>query len=1015
MIFGCRSLQPDTRITSIVAVKDYEGRFDSIAVAQGSTMHIINIDNYEITESYPFQSPIEFLESCNCENRPIFILLRNLHWFIFEGNHLENHGSLFNNYSNRCVHSINQGSPFNNEQLGGPTINATAILRYKESRILHTSHPHFVALHIYHNMIHVIPIDDENRKEPYVIQIVDVNVVDIAFFGPFSVSSRLAVLSDVIPTIPSDASSIERRLTVYSLKNGQDNFTLDFSLKMPVNAYFLLPLHPRLHSTIDVFTYNGLIRVTALEGVGTNIEHLSAYMPPIVVEACHFYDDIYLLCDSCGGLTGASLTVDGPLSTENMMMVGPCNSILAIDKNRFVISSPFGDATFYNFSLINNRFQISKLHSIESYGPISCLRIRDEGLLCSTGRGSNTSIRLFESALTCYPMAEIPVERCLSIFAANYSSQNSLPFFLCMCFFNQTCIMKYDGKNLNLLDWKDIEEISNSQTILFAKNENNNEIIHVSNTRVASINIETGETSSTYGVNGQIVAASLTKHYIVIAIDDDSNIICVLNNKSLSKVKRWKLNKKILLISSTDENISVYLADNTLFLFFLADSKRSQQIPLPHFTTPVSLLTISPDLVIVGTASGNVIRILNSFTRILSENVGESKIILHSIPKSKDHQEGNIVCSGAPPFILKENERKFIQVGDCEDIAIIDNFLCCLQKHVIRIYSFNEHLSAGKMKIKQTIPNILSFVFDANNYVIAHCSNHSILQFQRGIESASYQLPQTDKIISFFKYMDLNGECCTIIGDDFPSITILDSNLQRISWQKMLSTPFNAIMYKSYLVIAREGSLDFFKVKILDGEIEMDRKFIAPAKMLTSDLIVYNSFLITSDINQAITVYSIVHNNLEIISQDNSPKHITNMAMFKDIIFASSLDSMIYMFTVTDNGKLTEIGSYLCDSKVLSFAVNNDYLYFGTEGGGVGVFEQLDDTDYLKLSNELQNLNLETADKKCFPQNFTWNCDNPFINLENLKVLSRIPRRDLQKILKKAQISQEKFDQMNIL
>ncbi|OHT11674.1 hypothetical protein TRFO_03898 [Tritrichomonas foetus] len=1161
MIFTHRTLQPDSQITGIIALRNFEGVFSSIAIAQGPTMKIIDItDGYKVIEKYPFLSPIEVIESVNSDKYPIFILLRNLNWFLFESSKLVQSGSLkkgtllqqdsCDSISYKCSHSIIRKNQFSMNQPGGSSISATENIRFAESRILHTSHPHFIAIHAFHDMIHIISVD-EPKKDPYIIHLIDPNITDIAFFGPFSCSTRLAVLADTF-------RGTSKKLYVYSLSEGQNEFTLEFEEDMPFDSYYLLPLQPQFHSTINIFTNDGLIRVTAPEGLEITVEHLSSYMPPIVLQACHFYEDKYLLCDSCGGLTGANLPIEGSISTETMIEVGSCSGILALDKEHFIIASPFGDSIVYNFKLnnipnhfdqnnsnqnqnkiIDNRslnnhnqnsnkqinnsnnnndisknehnqlkirdfndtviedvddeddennesekeheemcencdlldyhLKIEECFRFESPGPVNCLEFRDDGLICGTGRNKNTSIRLFEPAVSCNLIAEIPVSNCLAIFTATATSKPSKKekIFICLSFFCETRVVLFDGSSISAVNWPCLE--TPSITHLFTDTPLG--VIWVSDKEATIVDRSTGKSLVTNNKFSKepIVAATLTSNYLIIA--DDINVIHVLNNENLTKIKRWKLNKQILLLAATDEEMAVYLIDNSVCLIGLNNFQSisiKKTISLPYFTSPVSMAILKTSTVIVGTNNGNLFKITDSFSRLSSENVNDDKVVLHSFKLTNNHSYENslIICSGSPPFQLVNNERNFISVEKCEDIARTENFMCCLRRDKISIYSINKAL-IGTMKIKQVVPNMLSFAFDPDGCIVAHQDDNetqSVLKFKRGIEIANYSINfngaydntksmssnsngtanntvpinnnndhnysngyshnnsinysnrdrSRELRMSFCKRMELCGNIVTIIGDNAPSITVLDQNLQKISWQKMLGTPYTAIIYCDFLVISREGSLDFFETKNLDGQIEMERKFVVEAHLMTLDMIVKDRFLIAADIQQSLMVFAYENDVFVRVFHDYSCKCLTNLILYENVVFAASLNATLYAFEIDENGRAKDIGQFQCDSRILSFAVNNNILYFGTEGGGIGIFEKVEDKNYINLRNALNELNLTMLADREPPSLFVWDEESPFVDIENLKIIHQLPKNDMMKILQQSKVDRAKLECMNI-
>lgn len=1052
MIFTHRTLQPDNIITGIAAIRDYEGNFSSIAIAQGTTMHIIDITTpeYSITESYHFLTPISVIESAKSDNRPVFVLLDNLNWYILELPKIVRHGSLQKPCCTKCNHFIQKTNQYSYHysddvlyQSSTLPPNAIQNIKFAESRVLHSSHPHYIAVQVYHNIIHVFPIDEQ--RPPYEIHTTEPNIVDIAFFGPFTCSTRLAVLSD---SLMND----NRILSIYSLKDESTHeFTIDDVINLPSDAYHLLPLHPELHSVINVLTNDGIMRITANEGLEITIEHVTSYMPPIILHTCHFYDNIYLLCDSCGGLTGANFPIEGPISTENMKIVGPSSGILVFDKKRFMVTSPFGNSVIYDFSLENNSYNLNPSYTFESSGPIKCLDFRDEGLVCGTGVDSNSSIRLFEKAVSCQKIAEIPISNCLSIFVANGPTADSI--YICMCFFDCTYIVIFDGESITPVEWSD-SKLPSITTILFDDVETG--ILHLSEEEAVVRDRNDGSIISSYSFDSKVISASLSEHNLITA--DVDNVIFIFNSSNISRRKRLTLNKKIILISGIDDIIAAYLIDNTIFLYNFTE-KKQLSISLPYLTAPVSLSLINFDLIIAGTETGKLYKITDSLTNIYSERVGEGKIIIHQF-RSKEDNKLIQFCSGDPPFQLVDDERNFIKACPCEDIGRTSNFLVCLQRRNISIYKVDESL-VGTTKIKLPKPFMLSFAYDSDGYAIVHKdsssfnsnfnshlstklknnnnnttteASQSIIKYKRDDEVARYDFPENNIKISFCRLIELKGQNIIVIGDNIPSVTLLDDSMNKMCWLKLLGTPYAATTYFSYLLISREGSIDFFETKFLDGQIEMERLLVVDAQMMTLDFLVVRKYLVASDALQSLTVYSLNEpdtddkssdNNIDdnndnkkkqidvsIVYHDYSKKQLTKLVLFHDFIFAASLNENIFAFRMDLDGKLTEVGSFRCDSRVLSFAVNENSLFYGTEGGGIKMFELVVDEDYIKVRNQMKELKLNFIANRIPSLPFEWDDTNPFVDIDNLAVLKQIPKKELDKILSKVDVKLEKFNQM---
>ncbi|OHS95995.1 hypothetical protein TRFO_37834 [Tritrichomonas foetus] len=1033
MIYTHRTLLPDEQVTGISAVRNLEGECTSIAIAQGSTLYITDpfSTDRKIRESYPFLSPIEVVESIKAENPTVFVLLRNYNWFIFELPNLKYSGSFSKEgvvLPTRCI--VRHGMFFA-DQPQNVLSSSTATIDFNEKRIVHASHPNFIAVHIHHDVIHIIPTN--KKRNPYIIKFLQQNVISMTFIGPTMCSARLAFLTDY--------DFHQRLLHIYKYSDMNDTFEQEYLEYVPSDSHYLLALHPELQSSLVVITSDGIVRIDSPEGLPLTKEFLSSFMPPIVIHACHFFDDIYLLCDSCGGLSGINLPVSGSIATESMKIIGPSSGIVAFDSNHIFIASPFGDSITYTFIKHENCIKLEEFDRIKSPGPIFSLDYtKEEGIICGTGRGDSSSVRIFERSISCDKIGEIIVTNCLSIFSSKFQEMNlseidqKSSVLLCLCFYESTKFVKFDGNEVIEVDWPSL--IQNEATLLFY--ENSNSIIQVTNNVISKIDKKSGELIKEYKFTDYVVVASYSPSYIVVA--NDQFLIQVIETETLRIVKKWKINKTVLLIAATDDNIAVYLNDNTVFLFYMNDNENVKQITLPRFSIPVSFSIINEDLLILGTNNGNIITITNSMQQISIKNYGNGKILLHTnygISNIYQNNEKNtelnnvnsvnVLCSGDPPFVIgfKEYEidSHFLCSEQCDDICQSSQYMFCLHTNKISIHSFSDIPSyKGTTKIRQKVPGMLDLAI-SNSGLYCHVEKLEDSQHCSDIvKYPSYNNSNTMKYhcisynVSFFKLLNFDEKEIIVIGDDQPSITILDDKLCRISWQKMLGMPYTSCIFHNFLVIARDGNLDFFIIKDLDGQYEMERKTIIEANIMTLDfLIVDNTYLVASDVQQALIVYKFENDTVIKVSQDYSPKKLTKLAFFNNTIFAASVSSNVYAYNIDKCGNIFEIGVFQCCSQVLSFVSTQECLFYGTEGGGIGVFSATDENRFMELQRIIQDSEKVKilADRVPIRQ-FVWNSPDIFVDIDNLKVILNLPPRDRDRILSKANINSECFEKMRL-
>ena len=1027
MVFAHRTLLPDEQLTQAVSIRDIEGLCTSLAVAQGSNLHLINpfSKSLEITETLPFVSPILVIDSFESEKPSLFVLLKNMNWFIFELPDLKFNDTLYRVNPIPPTREIVHHGLFYAEQIPNALSHVTANINFNEKQIVHASHPDFIAVNVFNGVVHLI--STKTKTDPFIINVLYPNVVSMTFIGPTLYSVRLAILTD--------SNGECRMVRVFKFYKNKSQFMLEHTISVPIDSHYLLPLQPKLQSTLAVFTKEGIVRINMPEDLPYSIENLSAFMPSIILHACYFYDDIYLLCDSSGGLIAIKLPVDGYLSTENMKITGPSSGIVVFDKEHFFVASPFGDSIAYKFIKNENNIQLIEFWRIQSSGPIFHLTWEENNLVCCSGRDNNSSVRIFEQLTSCEKLCQFNTDNCLSFFPACLTNDE---FLLCLCFYNSTKIIKFNGSSISSVDWECIP--LETETIIFSNYKDS--IIHASNEFIQIIDKENGESSNKLTLDYKISAGALSTSNIILA--DDSKIIHIIQTDTFSELKKWKLNKIPLYLSATDDYVVTYLIDNKLLLFNISNPTVNQQISLPYFTVPISMEMLNENNIFLGTNDGNLFHISNSLSKITVKNYGNGKINLHKVVKND-----SLICSGSPSFIIDDNGTHLLSVNQCEDICeLSDNFICCINQNVATIYQMRKQLKYTT-KVRQYIPNMLDMESFGVDSII--CFIEDFKEPQKEFETSSNKVSQTKvngaqslvkynngKIeswyktndhydISFFKVLEIpfdenesdnSSTSIIIIGDNQPSITLLDEHLNRVSWQKMLGVPLSACVYKSFLVIAREGFFDVFIVKYVDGDYEFERKTILDAHIMTFDFLVVNDFLIASDIQQALIVYNYDGSNFQKVAQDFSPKQITKLVYFENIIFAASITSAVYAYRINKLGSLVEIGSFQCNSQITSFFVHDNKLFYGSEGAGIGIFEPIKDgaKDLIALqSNFLKLSDLEIIADRKPPSTFTWNQPELFIDIDNLRVINNFPPDELTKLIHNSHTTHKRLMQFDII
>jgi hypothetical protein len=502
MIFAHKTLHPDCRVVGIAALYDAGGRVVHLAVAQGTAMHIIDINEpgYPITQSYPFHSPILAIAPAGQDGGSVFVLLRNHNWLIFCHPRLCRFGTL--DTSNRPHRSIlKRASPTSHHRAASTPI-ATATVNATEDQICYAVCPSYVALHVRSNAIDVIPLHDDAPS--VLIPVLESNIVDIGFVPGRPM--RLAYLGD---------SANGRILHVVAL-GGRPVF----SASLRSDAHSILAVN---ETALIVFTHEGIARVTNDDSIA-RVEYLATFWhrDGIVLHHCHFYDNVYLLCDSCGSLMGGLFTNDGRPRTEFIRNVGPASAVAVIDRRHLVVASPFGDSVIYESNLLENAFTLGEVGRIAATGPVLSMSTLPEGILCATGRGETGALRWFERSLSCKHVGEIPANGCLAVFSA----MSNDVLYVCLCFGEGTKVIVFDGGFLTPVTWDFLSET----VILFAEVATG--FLVVTDNIIRVIDPSTGRVIVGRTFRDATTAAAVSPVFLVVA--DEASGIRVLNVPDLS-------------------------------------------------------------------------------------------------------------------------------------------------------------------------------------------------------------------------------------------------------------------------------------------------------------------------------------------------------------------------------------------------------------------------------------------------------------------------------------------------
>lgn len=102
--------------------------------------------------------------------------------------------------------------------------------------------------------------------------------------------------------------------------------------------------------------------------------------------------------------------------------------------------------------------------------------------------------------------------------------------------------------------------------------------------------------------------------------------------------------------------------------------------------------------------------------------------------------------------------------------------------------------------------------------------------------------------------------------------------------------------------------------------------------------------------------------------------------------------------------------SFECFGFVTAFAAKNNNLFYGTDGGGIGVFSTSEETNLVDLEEIIMNDDNLTVLADHIPRKqFEWDQREMFVDIDNLNVLKSISPQDLKSLLRKAKVDFNTF------
>jgi hypothetical protein len=450
-----------------------------------------------------------------------------------------------------------------------------------------------------------------------------------------------------------------------------------------------------------------------------------------------------------------------------------------------------------------------------------------------------------------------------------------------------------------------------------------------------------------------------------------------------------------LLLAVGDSAVAVVSCAGALTRFALPDLV-PLTTALPATAILASLVFDADGRVLAGTVDGLLLRFDCALGLDLPEHVADGPVMLHSLP------DGSVVASGAPPFQLSEC-RIFFAPCECDDIARAGDFLCCLRDGTLSIYAVGT-TAMGASRFLLRIPGLVTILSDPAGQADAIClvegadRRQALVRYSCNGFTARYDHDSRVRIV-MVRILDFAGTPAFIIGDDRPTVTLIDAHLRVIAGRTMIGRPTAAAVFAGFLVVARPKALDFFSVKHLDDKMELERRMIAEGPSITRDLAIVGAFLVASDQYHAIAVYALQGDTVVKVAEDPLPKCLNRLAVIRNYVFAATFNGAVCAWRIAEDGALTEMGAFWCDSQVHAFCTVEGRLFYGTAGGGIGFFEETDDEALSKIRDGIRDLGVVLVPDREPPTPFEFLSDDAFIDIDTIDVVRKLPQREVEGIL----------------
>jgi len=952
-----KTLIPESRCCFILPLYNFNGVVDRIALSIGSDIRLYNTD-MQLLETHPFNNPIAGASPIISLSHAYFVVLRDLKWFIVEDSIVRSNGSFCTPIS---VPARRYLLPYDhvNDEPSYPNSSVSASLIFsKETSVLVTTHPKYIAVSAINNQISIISVSNKNAMCN--IPMTRPNIIDIAFIGPFNHSSRLCVLSDSLNN--------ERIIYVYSIFNNEPYYRIEFTCTLPKDAYKLLPLNAQVESTLLVFTSDGIIRFSCPMGLAPKEEQISAYFEGVVLDCSHFLNDLYVFSDSNGGLFIGKFPVEGRPLTEKLKKLSPYSGLYFINSKILVCANPFGSIDIYSCVLSDDGFSINCIDIIEINGHISKLGFLSDHLCFLSGKGSTCSLKRFHRSIDAEIVHSIHLDGCIDVFSCPYISGT----YVCFSFISESRLVIYDNDSFRLAPKSPF--IEGESTLLFSFHMDYFVQVTPERLVVFSKNKDHCVFSNTFEF--KVVCCSLSENNLCFCCSNGS--IKVFNIEILEFI--FESYHSVLVYSiNIYGDFCIALFENKEIVMIDISKKTEKSIKIPIHITPSSLCYYKDEnssYLYLGTFNGTLVQMDLEADTLNEFKVGSNEIKVKRF-------ESIVFCTGETPIAFIGKEIQYITCGNCFQATFTKDHIICILSNTVSFFKRTKN-SQGFIQSMNHVPNTISFFGDCTDSLSFLVNNNDKFYIQDFIENKEKetQLLEAGQV-SFIETIEI-PEKIILVG--FENKTLILMNMEKLIMctVKTSGIPTSACRYRDFIACLSVNSIELFQITCIDGQYDLEAKLAYSGFAFGSQVVSCLDFLVITDGATGVYILKVLENSIIDVFCDISPKGFNHLAVIDDLIFASTFSSSLYVYRINENGDLYEYGCIQSRSPITSFCVNNGMLFYSTDCGGMySIIRKNTILPIMSIAHD-QRLNIYN---NSVPNQLKFYKDNPFVEESNLRYL----------------------------